>query len=77
MSASSVTLPTRARCASCGKPSVATRIVDVPGLGLRRHDSCRDAWSPGSSRSGRSVSSVHSERYHGTLAAGGRVVAHG
>ncbi|WP_030180467.1 hypothetical protein [Streptomyces sp. NRRL S-813] len=39
--------PTRARCAACGEPAIATQIVDVPGLGLRWHDSCRDCMVAG------------------------------
>ncbi|MER6979377.1 hypothetical protein [Streptomyces carpinensis] len=39
--------PTRARCSSCGEPAVATRIVDVPGPGLRWHDSCHDCMVAG------------------------------
>ncbi|MBA2951784.1 hypothetical protein [Streptomyces himalayensis] len=39
--------PTRARCSSCGELAVATRIVDVPGLGLRWHDSCRNCMIAG------------------------------
>ena len=37
----------RASCSACGHPAVATRIVDVPGLGLRWHDSCRDCMLTG------------------------------
>jgi hypothetical protein len=29
------------RCARCGQPARATRVVDVPGLGLRWLDTCR------------------------------------
>ncbi|MBA4865986.1 hypothetical protein H1V43_32510 [Streptomyces sp. PSKA54] len=39
--------PTPARCSSRGEPAVATRIVDVPGLGLRWHDSCRNCMIAG------------------------------
>jgi hypothetical protein len=30
------------RCARCGQPARATRVVDVPGLGRRWLDTCRD-----------------------------------
>ncbi|MGW5477726.1 hypothetical protein [Streptomyces sp. NPDC004008] len=39
--------PSRRPCSACGQPAVATRIVDVPGLGLRWHDSCRDCMIAG------------------------------
>ena len=39
--------PTQRPCSACGEPAVATRIVDVPGLGLRWHDSCRNCMLAG------------------------------
>ncbi|MER5694973.1 hypothetical protein ACWDBO_31690 [Streptomyces mirabilis] len=30
------------RCARCGQPARATRVVDAPGLGRRWLDTCRD-----------------------------------
>jgi len=30
------------RCARCGQPARATRVVDVPGVGPRWLDTCRD-----------------------------------
>ncbi|MEU0818988.1 hypothetical protein [Streptomyces mirabilis] len=32
------------RCARCGQPARATRVVDVPGLGRRWLDTCRDCF---------------------------------
>ncbi|MFQ6148678.1 hypothetical protein ACLMNJ_37435 [Streptomyces seoulensis] len=41
--------PERRCCSSCGALAVATRRLDVPGLGLRWVDACRDcmiaAWT--------------------------------
>lgn len=34
--------PTRKRCSSCRALAVSTRTVDVPGLGWRWQDKCRD-----------------------------------
>ncbi|MER6984902.1 hypothetical protein [Streptomyces carpinensis] len=39
--------PTRAHCSSCGEPAIATRIVDLTGLGLRWHDWCRNCMVAG------------------------------
>lgn len=32
------------RCVRCGQPARATRVVDVPGLGRRWLDTCRDCF---------------------------------
>ena len=39
--------PTRRGCCSCRALAVATRIVDIPGLGRRWHDQCRDCMIAG------------------------------
>ena len=53
--------PTCRGCCSCRALAVATRIVDIPGLGRRWHDQCRDCmiagermnWDAGTPAAGR------------------------
>ncbi|MEV7394719.1 hypothetical protein [Streptomyces sp. NPDC091215] len=34
--------PEQRPCSSCGTPAISTQVVDVPEIGLRWHDQCRD-----------------------------------
>lgn len=68
--------PERRCCCSCRALAVATRVVDVPGLGQRWHDQCRDCmvvgvrldWEAGRPMAG---------RHRVTLTLGGRPAVQG